>query len=83
MAEKLDPLRSWPELNKKLLSTEDVEETRKLLADELAGRGRIAFALRIHCRLNKIRAAQERAAIEAKLGGPKGYPRARHEVPKK
>lgn len=83
MAEKLDPLRTWPELNKKLLLTTDIEEVRKLLADEINGRGRSAFALRIQCRLNKLRAEQERAAIKLKLKGPKGYPRPRLEEAKK
>lgn len=53
---------AWKDLNK-ILMTSDEATTSELLAAERAGRRRKQFLLRIHSRLNKVRAANERAQL--------------------
>lgn len=56
-------LISWEALNDAIMKAETEEECAKLLKQELRGRKRKQFALRIHSRLNKLRAARERVEI--------------------
>jgi len=55
-------IRTWVELNKVLLDA-DESLCRKLIELELNGRRSATFLLRIHSRLNKIRAGTEREEL--------------------
>ena len=58
-----DPLSNWTALNAWLLrATED--EAEKLLAREQEGAARERVLLRIHSRLNRLRAHRERDGIK-------------------
>lgn len=59
-------LKSWVALNNALL-TADEDLCHKLLKEEKNGRKRLRFLLRIHSRLNKVRADRERTEIKAKI----------------
>lgn len=59
-------LSSWDALNAALMKT-DEQTCLDLLEQELAGRRRTMFALRIHSRINKLRADRERAELREKL----------------
>lgn len=63
---KNEHLRSWNALNRYLLTVIDEEELKLLSREEMAGRMRIGFLKRIHCRLNKVRANRERLELEEK-----------------
>jgi hypothetical protein len=61
-------LLNWTELNKTLnLAGEQL--LSDLLAQELAGPARVTHLLRIHARLNKLRARRERAELRGKAVG--------------
>lgn len=55
-------LRSWVALNDKLRDADEAA-CQQLLDEELAGRRRKKFIERIHSRLNRVRAARERAEL--------------------
>lgn len=67
MPDQPPPLTSWLALNAYLQHPQATEEhVRRLLDDELAGRRRRTFLLRIHSRYNKLRADRERAELSAR-----------------
>ena len=55
-------LKTWIDLNEYIMTVGE-EECQKLLVEEQNGRARKQFIRRIHCRLNKVRAARERAEL--------------------
>lgn len=55
-------VRTWKELNA-LVKDADRRTCRQLLDDEKNGKRRKQFLLRIHSRLNKVRADEERAEL--------------------
>jgi len=55
-------LSSWISLNTKL-QTASEKDSESLLNEELLDRRRKQFLLRIHSRINKLRAARERAQL--------------------
>lgn len=59
-------LGTWKALNKHLLKA-DVAECHRLIHLELCGKLRLVYLLRIHSRLNKVRAEQERKELEARV----------------
>lgn len=63
---KRPSLKSWTALNSALLTATE-KECEALLKEELAGRARRMFALRIHSRFNKQRYQRERAELNAKV----------------
>lgn len=67
--DKKSPLSSWMALNAALL-TMDEEGCKRLIKEEQKGRNRRRVVLRIHARLNKVRAHREREALaqKAKFG---------------
>lgn len=58
-------LESWINLNEELQTCDELTAA-SLLAEELAGRRRKQFMLRIHSRFNKLRADRERDELRAK-----------------
>lgn len=58
-------LKTWIGLNDFLMSASE-ESCEKLLQEELKGRKRRQFMLRIHSRLNKLRAIRERKELKGK-----------------
>lgn len=61
-------LDTWMGLNSRLLNA-DQEFCERLLKIELDNRKRMQVALRIHGRLNRVRAAKERVEIRRKING--------------
>jgi len=59
---KRPELRTWVALNEAMQDADD-ELCRELLAEESVGRRRKRFMLRIHSRLNRMRAGAERIKI--------------------
>lgn len=55
----------WEILNDRLRSATE-EEARSILQEELKGNRRMQFLMRIHSRLNKVRAIRERAELRGK-----------------
>lgn len=55
-------LENWPACNDFLRSATE-EQCSKLLAKEKAGKRRVQYLLRIHARLNKVRATRERSEL--------------------
>lgn len=66
-AVKNEALRTWKALNEAILKLDDEAQVRALLAEEKAGRRRKQFMLRIHSRLNRIRADHERTDLTNSL----------------
>lgn len=66
-------LDTWSTLNAAIVSASE-EVCTKLLKEELATQRRHLFVMRIHSRLNKVRAARERLELSALLDKPKGAP---------
>lgn len=62
----VEVLDTWNGLNSFVISA-DEDECQRLLDEELRSRKRLTFALRIHSRLNRVRATRERAEISRKL----------------
>lgn len=60
-----DPLRNWGALNAALMELEE-PAVAKLLEREKRGRNRLAFTLRIHARLNRLRRDRERHNLVAR-----------------
>ena len=60
-----DVLRTWIALNDALRNA-DEEYCQQLLKHEQAGKQRKQFILRIHSRLNKVRADRERVELTRK-----------------
>lgn len=58
-------MRTWLELNEAVKDASE-EACKTLLTEELKGQSRVRFALRIHSRINYLRAARERQALRAK-----------------
>ena len=58
-------LATWIALNEAIMSG-DIKLAERLLAEESAGKRRKQFMLRLHSRINKLRAQDERAAIMSK-----------------
>jgi hypothetical protein len=58
-------LKSWVALNDFLIKA-DEEQCAKLFEEESKGRNRKAFLKRIHSRLNRVRALNERKQIESR-----------------
>lgn len=61
-----DPLATWVELNEVMQSASE-DFCKELLKVELKHRKRKIFVLRIHSRLNKLRAHRERKELLAKI----------------
>jgi len=59
--------KAWKELNAEVMAAGEAE-LAEMLAEELARTlPRLSFALRIHNRYNKLRAARERSEIAEKV----------------
>ena len=58
-------LKTWKALNDVLRSAKE-PACRVLLDAELDGKRRLMFLLRIHSRINKVRADQERSELKKK-----------------
>ena len=65
MTTKLPELRTWLLLNDAMQEADEAE-CQRLLKVELKGKRRKLFLLRIHSRLNKVRADRERAELRGK-----------------
>lgn len=59
-------LNSWAELNNVLREASE-KTSRELLEAELAGEKRKLYVLRIHSRMNRVRAARERAELVRRI----------------
>jgi hypothetical protein len=59
-------LSTWQELNSFLLSAGE-DDCRTVMEAEMAGKRRLMFVLRIHSRMNKLRAARERVELKRRL----------------
>lgn len=57
----------WAQLNDEITKITSIQLLEEWLEDEIAGPCRRKHVFRIHSRLNKVRADQERAAIEKRL----------------
>ena len=57
-------LSNWVDLNEALMGG-DLQLAERLLKEEKAGKKRKQFMLRLHSRINKLRAYSERAALIA------------------
>lgn len=57
-----EALSSWENLNK-LMSTADEEACVHVMHEEMRGKRRMMFVLRIHSRVNKLRAHREREKL--------------------
>lgn len=64
----MKPIRTWVELNE-IIRRADERTCELLLKVELDGPKRKVFALRIHSRLNRVRAARERKEIGDAIKG--------------
>lgn len=53
----------WNKLNQELMKCKNVGQLEAMLTKEKAGKNREKFLLRIHSRLNKVRASTERAKL--------------------
>lgn len=62
MANTTEQLASWVSLNDALMNG-DLESANALLEAETKGKARRKFLLRIHSRINKLRAIAEREKI--------------------
>lgn len=58
--------KGWKELNEKLMKCTDVKKLEQMLEDEKSGAARRNYLLRIHSRINKVRAEAERAELNRK-----------------
>ena len=65
----IEILKTWDNLNT-YLRCASVSDCERLLKSETDGRNRLSFLRRIHSRLNKVRADNEREQL--KLGGWNG-----------
>jgi hypothetical protein len=61
--------RSWNYLNNILVTINDEDLLWNMLEQELTGQNRGTFAMRIHSRANKLRAAREREEIIRRSAG--------------
>ncbi len=59
-------LRSWTALNN-VVRTADEKTCNQLMEEELKGQKRRMFVMRIHSRMNKIRADRERSELRERL----------------
>lgn len=66
MKQRSIELDTWVGLNEALMGG-DLKLAEKLLKEEKAGSNRKQFVLRIHSRINKLRAAIERAELMKKV----------------
>lgn len=58
---------SWDSLNQVVMNTEDEEFLNVLLKEELKFKKRKQYVLRIHSRINKLRADRERTELLEKI----------------
>lgn len=63
-------LENWASLNAAMVEA-DEKACRKLLNEELAGKRRRMFIMRIHSRMNRVRADRERLELDRVLRGNK------------
>lgn len=56
-------LQTWDGLNEALRSIDDEKTVKSLIREEQRGRARQQFLLRLHSRLNKLRADRERKKL--------------------
>ena len=56
-------LIDWPALNKALRNLSKADDVKRLLGVEQRNKARKTFMMRIHARLNRLRAEEERAAL--------------------
>jgi len=59
-------LATWVALNEALMAG-DIKLAERLLAEESKGKRRKTFLLRLHSRINRLRAQSERAALMKKV----------------
>lgn len=59
-------LATWVALNQALMAG-DIKLAERLLAEESKGKRRKMFLLRLHSRINRLRAQSERAALLKKV----------------
>lgn len=57
------PLSGWPELNEHLPTVDDANYAQDLLRQEIQGKARRGFIVRIHQRVCALRAKQEREQL--------------------
>lgn len=72
----IDAVETWTSLNEAIMSA-DESQCAELMAVELDkdhGRRRRQFVLRIHSRMNRLRAARERTELLAELSNVKKRP---------
>lgn len=61
--------KSWNELNAKLMGCSDLKKLNKLMEEEMhRAKPRKQFVIRIHARINKVRAQSEREQLSKELG---------------
>lgn len=60
----LEVLKTWEGLNS-YLKTATVSDCERLIQSEVKGKHRLSFVRRIHSRLNKVRAMNERDEISS------------------
>lgn len=61
--------KSWNELNAQLMGCTDLKKLQKMMDDEMhRPHPRKQFVIRIHARINKVRAQLEREQLDKKLG---------------
>lgn len=58
-------LETWSSLNQYVMVTDDEKALAALLKVEQAGKARKQFILRIHSRINRLRAARERLEFKS------------------
>lgn len=60
-------LRDWPSLNDHVMKLTDERALSQLIEEELRGRRRKAFIMRIFHRVNRLRTLRETTALQARL----------------
>jgi hypothetical protein len=60
-------LKDWLSLNAHIMKLSDERALSQLIDEELNGRRRKAFVMRIFHRVNRLRTQRETAALQAKL----------------
>lgn len=63
----MEALTTWTKLND-VLRDADEATCRKLVEAEMKGEKRVQYVLRIHSRINKVRAARERLELKKRCG---------------
>lgn len=60
-------LQDWPSLNDHVMKLTSEQALRQLIDEELRGRRRKAFVMRIFHRVNRLRTLRETAELQTKL----------------